>query len=714
MNATSAQSSRDLRSMLTNIQRATIKYCFSHGVAATELAKRYDRTPQRIYQIAASQDLEIFGSEDAKSWFDAGVAAAKACFPQNPDHIDTNRLVEARRARRMTRDGLIETRTKNLPVRSPVEEDRNEGEDVVCYEVDAPETGNDINDAAIANLILENMSENLRSGRRRYEPVVMKFAYILRSYSAVCYDYMRRVLPLPSRQAIAANYKEVERKLTRCYEDPEQFDYVITSYFDRHPLPNMNQPLTCTLSIDAFSISVFENKFVENPENKFEVAVERVAEDELMMPKLPLRPCNSVFLLMLNPLNWNHPSAVLSAFPWQHGHAEHQIVKYILECVMRLKKYNIEVCALATDGDSGYNILHDACGKLWMKSKFGNFLDILNKVIRGCSEVRIGKSLFRTKLLPIADPLHAIKIARSRVLSHVVFLAQGVVVSERSFKTFCEQSWFKDRTQLAKLSDFYAISMFDADTLLQCYEQSEYTAAIYLWPWLSLVLVIRSPFLSSNCRLSLLNSAFNMCQFFYNQDLKLDFGDSKVTTRAWKQSAGVSFFEPNYLLRVLHLIICLYNVLLNHNQQLRMSALGSHVNENVIGRIRVACHGNPRFDVVQRAIAKAEVRRVLQAELGIEHVIRGRDNVGGTKLDSGNPCDLEGKDFVSLTDSLIQSLRTGSIEGAAAPLREICEFLRLVSTRSKESYHIYQPNQAANCGVMARLIKFKAEPLPKT
>ena len=188
MNATSAQSSRDLRSMLTNIQRATIKYCFSHGVAATELAKRYDRTPQRIYQIAASQDLEIFGSEDAKSWFDAGVAAAKACFPQNPDHIDTNRLVEARRARRMTRDGLIETRTKNLPVRSPVEEDRNEGEDVVCYEVDAPETGNDINDAAIANLILENMSENLRSGRRRYEPVVMKFAYILRSYSAVCYS----------------------------------------------------------------------------------------------------------------------------------------------------------------------------------------------------------------------------------------------------------------------------------------------------------------------------------------------------------------------------------------------------------------------------------------------------------------------------------------------------------------------------------------------
>ena len=54
----------------------------------------------------------------------------------------------------------------------------------------------------------------------------------------------------------------------------------------------------------------------------------------------------------------------------------------------------------------------------------------------------------------------------------------------------------------------------------------------------------------------------------------------------------------------------------------------------MIGGIRVSCHGNHRFEVIMRAVAKSELKRVLQWEPGVDHAGRGRDNAGGTKLGS--------------------------------------------------------------------------------
>ena len=46
------------------------------------------------------------------------------------------------------------------------------------------------------------------------------------------------------------------------------------------------------------------------------------------------------------------------------------------------------------------------------------------------------------------------------------------------------------------------------------------------------------------------------------------------------------------------------------------------------------------------------MRRVTQAELGIEHNVKGRDNLGGTKLNSRYEPDLTGLDFATLIDLL--------------------------------------------------------------
>ena len=715
--------------MLTRQQKAIIRYCFTEGISAQNLAETYARSLTRIYQIQWEPEFKIFATDDEKSWFLAGVEAAlsvqraKMVVPE-PE----NRLLQAREERRKQRQELYGRRAKNLPnfaqkehpVRQEediVEEEGIVEEEVILEEDDDGDANQAVTRETISRLIIENMLENLSGRRRRYHPMCVKFCYILRSYSAVCYDYMRKILPLPSRQTITTRFKDVERRLTRSYQRPEELDYVIAAYFDRHPLPQMNKPLTCTVSIDAFSISVFrKTKWEESvPEkridssqlsekSKLEIEIEKVPE-QAVVPCLMTESYNNVFLVMLNPLDWSHPPAILSAFCWKNGHADRNIVRCILELIESLKKYNIEVCAIASDGDPGYSCLHDAFAKLWRK-KNDDFFVIFNRVFSKPSKVRIDQARIASRAAPIADPLHALKIARSRILDHVVFLARNVKVSDKSLKRFRDKDWFKDRSQLAKLSDYYALSMFDAETLLSLCEEEEFAAAIYLWPWVSLCLVIRSPSLSLDCRRSLLHGTFIIMQFFYNQDLRTSFGEARVTARAMRGCDGISFFEPSYLVRVLHLILCMYHVLLNHNERLRMSALGSHINENIIGRIRVASHGNPRYEIVQRAISKAEVRRLLQAELGAEHTVRCRDNVGGTKLDSGVSCDLEGPDFAENARLLIKCLEEWSNEKAGAALVEICQFLRIVTDLPKDSCQIYRPNDAANSGIISRLMKF--------
>ena len=157
----------------------------------------------------------------------------------------------------------------------------------------------------------------------------------------------------------------------------------------------------------------------------------------------------------------------------------------------------------------------------------------------------------------------------------------------------------------------------------------------------------------------------------------------------------------------MHLILCLDCELSKNPEKLRLSCFGSHITENIIGRIRVACHGNPQFNVIMRAIAKAEMRRILQSGIGVENYIRGRDNTGGTKIGPQITDFVPGIDFPAASIALINSLKKNSLEDAlVVELARICEFLINITENSDRIYKIYPPNSSSNSGIMARLIAF--------
>ena len=124
--------------MLTRQQKAIIRYCFTEGIPARDLAEKYARSPTRIYQIQWEPEFKIFGTDDEKSWFLAGVEAAisvqraKMVVPE-----PANRLLQAREACRKVRQDLYSRRAKNLP--NFAQQDRQIREEGIAEEEDIAE-----------------------------------------------------------------------------------------------------------------------------------------------------------------------------------------------------------------------------------------------------------------------------------------------------------------------------------------------------------------------------------------------------------------------------------------------------------------------------------------------------------------------------------------------------------------------------------------------
>ena len=348
-------------------------------------------------------------------FFEAGI---KACnISQKRENLPTEtptapRLCDYRRIKAQAREALIAMRSQHLPGRQ---------QDFTCSECcleEEEEIGEIIDDddslsesVKLGRLVACSMIQNLEkksANARRYPMEVVKFAYVLKSYSTACYDYLRSVLPLPSRQILYSRYKVVERRIMTHYLNPDCMGEVIEAYLDRHPMNSLQEKLQCTISIDAFSMTVWKKKSGYGSEHKgplgreTEVSLNRVVNEEVQEESEPSNPehamtdyCNSIFLIVLHPLRWEKPSVPLIALPWRSGHADKDVVNVLLNVIRGLEVYNIEVRAIASDGDSGYSCLHKGMFELWKQKRNEDFLQIFNRIsMEAKFKVKLEDSLF--------------------------------------------------------------------------------------------------------------------------------------------------------------------------------------------------------------------------------------------------------------------------------------------------------------------------------
>ena len=678
---------------------------FRLGVRAEKMARalRYVE-PDRYRNVSTQVDFTMQSTEEHKE-------RQSLCAYSLAKRTHDKQMKEERRER-------LKRNLENL------RENHEQGDDEVPEE--CAEDTCEI-DEPLSTKILENIAQNLQRKKtgRRYPQAVIDFCYILSRYSMVAYNVLRSVLPLPSRQTLSNKYRRLEQNLMSMYENEGLTHELLMRYFDRAPMCSECEEIQCTIAVDAFSINLFSSQVkqlreisntleYENKQSVNQILNEVEAEmSQTDEEQERVRLFNNCFLVMLIPFRWDRPPLTISVFPAESGSVNASIIRRIFRIIDVCSKFNIRVRAISSDRDPGYSCIHKPVSKLWYLKRNESFEDILEvfQRIRNLKfKLKDGKELLRLNAIPIADPLHAAKIARSRVLDKRVFLCPTSLlsVSAKDFAVFEEEDWFSDQRRIARMSDYHAIEMFSPRVLRRLISDGGYPAAIYMWGWTALMMVIRVPFFSIETRLSLLLSSFHMFRMFLNQSLDNKFDGTNVYTRFQDGCDGVTFYETQYLTRVIHLIFAIYIELSTDGRMLRLSAFGTHANENAIGRARVSAGGTNNYDVFQRHFAKCEICRHLEHALGIIKLTRTRDTIGGTKLDVHRMEPIVDLDISEHTRELVNAFTEQEFDKCEEALQRIAGFLDKVLPRWNEVPRVYLPNKAANSGIIARLLCFKA------
>ena len=726
--------------MLTKSDKILIKHCFSQGVSAITLANRFKKTRQTIYTVL-HDEIDWFGVQ-AIDAFELGVKAERLVQELSHKQEDTSmvattlpRVLSQRQPFHKYHLAKIQERKEKVEARRQVLARVLNSLTSIVY--DGPEVENMADgmdeigtvEEALSMKIARNIRDNLDKHDKRgwrFPQEVVDAGYVMSRYSQSAYNVLRELLPFPSRQTISAKYSALEQTLCTALQDVEAAHVLIEKYLERSPRQVEGEQLQCTLAIDAFSINIFKayNKSVmeaaqqlkpeqredfretlDAVEDQVTQGCDSVSEEERVEN---VSRFNSCFLIVLIPFRWDEPHVVLSLFPAESGNATEEVIARIFRLISICSNYNIKVRTIATDGDPGYCDLHSALSKKWLPDRHKSFETIL-ETFRQARSIPYRFSDGHVETLsstPIADPLHALKIARSRVLRRRVFITRSSSVSESDFKEFRDESWCKDRTQIGRMSDYHALMMFSPRVAKHMILDKNYAGFAYVWGWTCLHLVIRIPCLTLETRQALLIACFHVFIAFLNKILDGEFKHTKVNVRFTDGCDGVTFFETYYLIRVIHLVFAMYVGLSNDSHRLRMSAFGTHANENLIGRARVGAAGANNFPVFLRHFAKTEITRMLEKLHGIPRLIRTRDNIGGTKLDLHDTTLIESLDIGSDTAEFIKAFIENDERKMEQIMSAILQFVETVIEREGEAVHLYEPNKAANSGIMARLISF--------
>ena len=281
----------------------------------------------------------------------------------------------------------------------------------------------------------------------------------------------------------------------------------------------------------------------------------------------------------------------------------------LLKIVNMLKKKDVIVDFIATDGDHKYDELHD------------QFFDIIFDLHKGnCSFSEIVSKLSDSKIvqIPISDFLHSLKLFRNNIVK------SGIVIENKNSITVLPESLEKygmgkaltDRSQHGKMKDCYPLEMFSSKHISEAIERGDWNFVFYSLPMNLMVNAIRNPDLSFELRKYNLEVCFYfMLHYLYQMNGSVSPPHSRIG-----------------IIRMINTIIGVAVALERYNF-VHTGHIGTHPLENYFGSLRVACNNDHSYCNIFRAIGKTIHVRNLLNDLDQKETIRTRLGYGGTKAE---------------------------------------------------------------------------------
>ena len=224
-------------------------------------------------------------------------------------------------------------------------------------------------------------------------------------------------------------------------------------------------------------------------------------------------------------------------------------------------------------------------------------------------KIKLLKKLKKILGFQIGDFLHFLKNGRSKILNKKIVINPENTDDFIDFLELLQDkvifNYIKDTSTLAKMRDEYAINLFNFQIAL--YISSKYSATTFVYfliysLWCESIL---NPSFSNQTRVYFLRIVYEFFksillkydQFQFNSNVKLKSGDP---------NSFVFFCPKHKIQRILNTLLVTINEIKNAKSIIGIYRLGSHCIENFIGRIRMLCRHDNRFNTVLHNLARYE------------------------------------------------------------------------------------------------------------
>ena len=546
----------------------------------------------------------------------------------------------------------------------------------------------------------------------RYSDVFYEMSALLYLSSPKAYRVMRQIVVLPATASLYRVFHETFQRTTERLLDLHHVWQSIGDVCDAiNNLRGSGKQVNpaCTLGIDAFCFRSFSGATVETSPRQpsvTEIANEIAADGEKTVAVDEGKTKFSYgFLFLLIPHDYRVPIKILHLYAAETGSYNAEIAAKAEQIRQAATSSGLRIWCRATDRDPGVSREHSEFYSAHIRGKSAHFQKLVEAVYAWlCKD--------KDRWIPISDPLHVFKNLRARLLAHPIKIFSNCPATslERMRAVLDLGGALNDETQTGKMRDSYVVALFTFDNVVKLLKSKCYVEACLLLPFACWAAVIFSRDIKLKLRSFLVEFAFQTIMAF-NQEL-VALSVSGTPSRGAVNNV-TTFSDAHYASRMLNTLVVFGVTLRFGCENVRMDALGTHLVENCIGIAR-ASSSDPRYERIIQTYAHAEIRKEIAAKIGITLYVPGRVNHGGCKVDP---------DYQNTKERLIRKPKEWRVDRLLMLIRGICQketckfmtedlerfILDLKALVPALDEHEYNINEAANCGIMARIVSFKKE-----
>ena len=305
--------------------------------------------------------------------------------------------------------------------------------------------------------------------------------------------------------------------------------------------------------------------------------------------------------------------------PSTQGKATDREVEMLQILKNKLEGSIFKIIGFAFDGDTTYNKLHvdffsNYYNKIKDNNKFNNFSDINGMPI-------------------ISDPLHLLKRARYRILSHNVhsgFTNQSSIINTTQIQEILELPtlvWKNEK--YTKMQDDLPIKLFSLENLLKLYDKKQFNEISYFLPLCFMNIALSEKELTNEERRNLLEISFYYMMIYYGITTS---PIATISERKQGNNIDVKMFPKQFVIQYCNTVASILSVICKYNGTIDLNRIGSNPVEHLFGLVRMKSRYIHTFEKMKKALGKIELHRKMLKDLKLNQPIRKRNSYYGQKI----------------------------------------------------------------------------------